>query len=166
MGVPALKNTLEVKMGDITVVNSGGVIAKTDQVWTQEKIFELEEEILQLPQVNMLTTHDFCHGVYARTLSIPAGVILTGAIHKDESFFVVRSGVLLVTTDTGTVQVGSGFMMVTKPGTKRAGIALTDCEVTTFHANPTNEKDPDAIWEAFFIGTPGGTKNMIDGGTE
>jgi quercetin dioxygenase-like cupin family protein len=79
---------------------------------------------------------------------------LTGAVHKDESFFVVRKGLLVVTTDNGTAQVGAGFMSVTKANTKRAGVALTDVEVTTFHANPTNETDPQAIWDMYTIPAP------------
>lgn len=117
-------------------------------------IYRLEAELLKLPQVEMPVDHTFCNGLYARTMHIPAGTVLTGAVHKDESFFVVRKGTLIVTTDDGTAQVGSGFMSVTKPNTKRAGIALTEVEVTTFHANPSNEQNPQALWDMFTISAP------------
>lgn len=107
----------------------------------------LENEILKSPQVDMPVDHQFCDGLYARTMFIPEGTILTGAVHKSESFFVVRSGELLVTTDDGPLHIGSGFMSITKPLTKRAGVALTDVFVTTFHANPTGETDSDTIWD-------------------
>jgi mannose-6-phosphate isomerase-like protein (cupin superfamily) len=87
-------------------------------------------------------------------MHIPAGTVLTGAVHKDESFFVVRKGHLIVTTDDGSAKVGPGFMSVTKPHTKRAGVALTDVEVTTFHANPTNETDPKTIWDMYTVPAP------------
>jgi hypothetical protein len=45
-------------------------------------------------------------------------------------------------------------MSVTKPHTKRAGIALTDVEVTTFHANPTNEQNPQWLWDLFTVPAP------------
>jgi hypothetical protein len=45
-------------------------------------------------------------------------------------------------------------MSVSKIGTKRAGIALTEVEVTTFHANPSNEQDPQALWDMFTIPAP------------
>jgi hypothetical protein len=45
-------------------------------------------------------------------------------------------------------------MSISKIGTKRAGIALTDVEITTFHANPTNEKNPQALWDLFTIPAP------------
>lgn len=117
-------------------------------------IYRLEAELLKLPQVEMPVDHDFCNGLYARTMHIPAGTVLTGAVHKDESFFVVRKGHLIVTTDDGSAKVGPGFMSVTKPHTKRAGVALTDVEVTTFHANPTNETDPKTIWDMYTVPAP------------
>jgi hypothetical protein len=117
-------------------------------------IYRLEDELLKFPQVDMPVEHAFCNGLYARTMHIPAGTVLTGAVHKDESFFVVRKGHLIVTPDDGSAQVGPGFMSVTKPNTKRACVALTDVEVTTFHANPTNETDPQAIWDMYTVPEP------------
>ena len=66
-----------------------------------QSILELEKAILQLPQIELEISHDFCAGIYARTMFIPAGTILTGAIHRHECFFTVRSGDLVITTDDG-----------------------------------------------------------------
>jgi len=117
-------------------------------------IYRLESELLKLPQVEMPVVHDFCNGLYARTMHIPAGTVLTGAIHREESFFLVRKGELIVSTDSGSRTIGPGDMSVSKIGTKRAGITLTDVEVTTFHANPTNEQEPQALWDLFTIPAP------------
>jgi len=117
-------------------------------------IYRLEAELLKLPQVDMPVDHAFCNGLYARTMYIPAGTVLTGAVHKEESFFLVRKGELIVSTDSGPRTLKAGDMSVSKTGTKRAGIALTDVEVTTFHANPTNEQDPRALWDMFTIPAP------------
>lgn len=117
-------------------------------------IYRLEAAILKLPQVDMPVDHDFCNGLYARTMHIPAGTILTGAVHREESFFLVRKGELIVSTDNGPRTFGPGDMSVSKIGTKRAGITLSEVEVTTFHANPSNEQDPQALWNMFTIPTP------------
>jgi len=117
-------------------------------------IYRLEAELLKLPQVDMPVDHDFCNGLYARTMHIPAGTILTGAVHREESFFLVRKGELIVSTDNGPLTLKAGDMSVSKIGTKRAGITLTDVEVTTFHANPTNEREPQALWDLFTILAP------------
>jgi hypothetical protein len=117
-------------------------------------IYHLEAELLKLPQVEMPVDHDFCNGLYARTMHIPAGTVLTGAIHREESFFLVRKGELIVSTDNGPRTLVSGDMSISKIGTKRAGIALTDVEVTTFHANPSNEQEPQKLWNLFTIPAP------------
>lgn len=117
-------------------------------------VYQLEAELLKLPQVELPIDHAFCAGMYARTMHIPAGTILTGAVHREESFFLVRKGDLIVSTDDGPKRLGAGGMSISKIGTKRAGIALTDVEVTTFHANPSNEQDPQALWDMFTIPAP------------
>jgi quercetin dioxygenase-like cupin family protein len=118
------------------------------------QIYHLEAELLKLPQVDMPVDHNFCNGLYARTMHIPAGTVLTGAIHREESFFLVRKGELIVSTDNGPRTLVPGDMSISKIGTKRAGIALTDVEVTTFHANPSNEQEPQKLWDLFTIPAP------------
>ena len=118
------------------------------------QVYRLEAELLKLPQIDMPVAHDFCAGLYARTLYIPAGTVLTGAVHRGESFFLVRRGDLIVSTDDGLRLLHAGDMSVSKVGTKRAGVALTDVEVTTFHANPTNEMEPEKLWDLFTIPPP------------
>ena len=117
-------------------------------------IYRLEQEIYNLPLVEMPVDHDFCHGIYARTIHIPGGTVLTGAVHKDECFFLVRSGSILITTDGDPIKAESGFMSITKPETKRAGYALVDTVVTTFHANTEELRDPQQLWDNFTIPAP------------
>ena len=122
----------------------------------------IERLMRELPQAEMPVEHEFCHGVYARTIHLKQGICLVGEIHRDESFFVVRSGALAVTTPDGAVVVGSGFQSVTKPGQKRLGIALTDCVVTTYHANPSELRDPDEIKDYYTAPAPQELLDMID----
>lgn len=114
-------------------------------------IYRLEAELLKLPQVEMPVEHAFCADQYARTMHIPAGTALTGAVHRHDCFFVIRKGDLVVTTDDQPKVLHAGDMLVSPAGTKRAGVALTDVVVTTFHANPTNETSPDALWDLFTV---------------
>lgn len=116
--------------------------------------YRLEAEILKLPQVEFPVQHSFCSGLYARTIHIPADHILTGAVHRHDCFFVVRSGVLAVTTDDKPKVLYAGDMVVTKAGSKRAGVAITDVVVTTFHTNPEDETDPAALWDMFTVAPP------------
>lgn len=135
------------------------VIGKYDAMTSRDAIMRLEQVLIEQPQVDIPAQHDFCNGLYSRTIRIPPGVIATGAIHREESFFIVRSGQLLVTTDEGVIHVGPGFMAVTKPGQKRAVLALTECEVTNIHPNPTNEQNQEVLWSMMTVGL-----NELEGG--
>jgi len=147
IGPPAAHPEQEFSMSHVAVLEAG-VPAE------HMPIYRLEGELLKLPQVPLPIDHAFCAGLYARTMHIPAGTVLTGAVHREESFFLVRKGDLIVSTDTGPQRLSPGNMSISKIGTKRAGIALTDVEITTFHANPTNEKNPQALWDLFTIPAP------------
>lgn len=118
-------------------------------------IYRLEAELLKLPQVDMPVEHEHCSGLYARTMHLKANCAYTGAVHRGECFFVVRSGALASTTPNGEATIlRTGEMHIVRDGSKRAVMALTDCVVTTFHANPTNETDPAALWSLFTIPAP------------
>lgn len=114
-------------------------------------LLRLETELLKLPQVELQVVNDHCNNLLARSMFIPAGVILIGAVHRKDCFFLVRSGELAVTTDGEPVVLHAGCMLVTKAGTKRAGVAITDVIVTSFHSNPENETDAGRIWDAFTL---------------
>lgn len=112
-------------------------------------IYRLEGELLKLPQVDMPVEHAFCSGLYARTMRLIGGCVYTGAVHRGESFFVVRSGELASYRDGAQTIHRAGDMHVVHDGSKRAVVALTDCVVTTFHANPTGETEQRALWDLF-----------------
>lgn len=117
----------------------------------QDKIRQFETLLMRMPQVVLKTEHEFCNGVYARTMYIPEGVALTGAIHSEENFFVVRSGEVIVYTEQGMKHCKAGDMYVSYPGIKRIGYAVKDSVITTFHQNPENINDPEEIWERYTI---------------
>jgi hypothetical protein len=87
------------------------------------------------------TFHHFCNGMYARELALPAGTVAVGKLHKEQNFFVVLKGELLLATPDGPLHITAPFMCTTEPGTKRAVYALTDCLVMNFHPNHDNERD-------------------------
>lgn len=114
-------------------------------------ILELEKEILKLPQIEMPLTEEFCDRLYARTMTIPANTIATGAIHSGESFFIVRKGKILITSESGGIIMNAGDMSVTTAYEKRAVIAITDCVLTTIHPNESNERDSAKLFSMHTI---------------
>ena len=90
----------------------------------------LEEAILQTPQVDLETQHCLSGGMYARTITIKAGTVLTGATHKTDHVNIV-SGDISVTTDEGVKRFTGYHVLPTKAGSKRAGYAHADTMWTT-----------------------------------
>lgn len=97
-------------------------------------IVKLEQAIAEMPQAEMPVSHYFADGLYGRRLHIPAGCVLTGAIHVREHINVLIKGTITVMTEEGPQTITAPFVMVSPPGTKRAGYAHNDCEWLTVHA--------------------------------
>lgn len=105
----------------------------------REKIDRLEAYMRDMPQREIETVHRFGGGIYAREITIPAGTLLTGKIHKTEHMNIVSKGRIVVWTEDGMKEVAAPFTMVSSPGSKRVGYALEDTVWTTLHA--THERD-------------------------
>lgn len=116
----------------------------------REKIMQLEEAIKELPaQVDLdeLTSHYFAPGIYVRKLFIPAGMVLTGKIHRHEIMNILVSGTIRVTTDDGIKELSGLQIYNSPPGMKKAALAMTDTIWLNIH--PTEETDLVKIEKEF-----------------
>jgi hypothetical protein len=116
-------------------------------VGSRQAVFDIERLMRQAPQVELKVKHYFSKGVYARELHIPAGVILTGEIHKFENLNILSQGKIEVLTEKGMQEVEAPFTVVSPAGTKRIARAITDCIWTTIHG--TDENDLNIIEKTF-----------------
>lgn len=114
-----------------------------DSVQTEGSIYQVEEAIRQLPQLDLPVTHHFSKGLYARELFIPKGCILTGKRHRFENMNMLIQGDITVSTDDGYKRIQAPAVIVSPPGTKRIGYAHEDTRWVTIHA--TEETDMDKI---------------------
>lgn len=101
-----------------------------NQIATLDDILKLESMILKGPQVDLLTEHALSGGVYARTIHIPAGTVLTGATHKKDHVNVLF-GDISVSTDNGMMRLSGYHILPTRAGAKRIGYAHADTVWTT-----------------------------------
>lgn len=115
---------------------------------TRDKVIAIENEMRKLEQIEIPVRHYFSQGVYAREITIPAGTVLTGHIHKFEQLNILSAGEMSVLTENGMRRVQAPFTVVSPPGTKRIAFAHTECVWTTIHG--TDETDLEKI-EAHFI---------------
>lgn len=112
---------------------------------TSSRIDELEAALATMPQAECPVRHTFTPGLYARTVLMPAGAVVTSKIHKTEHPWVLSAGRLSVYDhETGEwTELAAPAMGVTKPGTRRVAVIHEDTIWTTFH--PTDLTDVDAI---------------------
>lgn len=105
----------------------------------------LQAEMAKLPQADLMTQHFFADGMYCRFLPRPAGTLIVGKVHRKEHLYVVCSGTVRVTTEKGVIDITGPKVVVSRPGTKRAVLALTDATCLTVHR--TDKLDLDDIEE-------------------
>jgi hypothetical protein len=111
------------------------------------KVFLAENFLKEQPQVEIETKHYFSKGVYAREITIPAGVILTGEIHKFANLNILSKGKIQVLMGDTVQEIEAPFTVVSPPGTKRIAYTLTECIWTTIHG--TDEVDVGIIEKTF-----------------
>lgn len=140
-----------VNVSEVAVIEKVPTVGRSGINPNHTSVYEFEEFLSTLPQVELPIAHHFCNGLYQRDMYIPAGTALTGAVHREDSFFIIRSGILRVLNGTGEELLGPGFMAPTFAGAKRAGYAVTDVICTTVHSNPNNETDPVKLWDSLTV---------------
>ena len=119
-------------------------IIEIEEIPSREKIEKLQQAMSEMPQCEtMVTKHYFADGMYCRELWREAGTLIVGKVHLKEHFYIVANGLVRVTTDSGVKDVRGPTVIVSKPGTKRAVLALEDSTCITVHR--TDKTDLDEI---------------------
>ena len=112
---------------------------------------DLEREVGKLPEVELGIVHDFCEGIYARTMIMLPGTIVVGMTHAHGALTVVRSGRCTVNTGNDVLECFGGEMFVSEAGAKRAFFAHERTVVTCFVANPQEIREPDKLWNYYTV---------------
>ena len=120
--------------GVLTIVSPNDVACGAKPPPTREQILKLENVLRTLPPVDLPVTHYHAKGLYVRELFIPAGIVLTGKVHKAEHISILTQGEIYVWTEQGMRLLKAPHIMACSPGTKRVGYAFTDTHWVTVHA--------------------------------
>jgi hypothetical protein len=124
-------------------------IEKFMNVGIRNKVFAAEALMKEMPSAIHLTklVHYFAPGIYARELHIPAGITLTGKIHKYPQLNILSKGKISVLTEDGIKEVEAPFTVVSPAGTKRIAYAHTDCVWTTIlNTDETNINEIEKLF--------------------
>lgn len=93
------------------------------------KVRALEAQVLEAPQVDIETWHVLHAGMYARTILIPAGVVLTGALITLATLLVFNGHASVFIGD-GEVELRGHHVIPASAGRKQAFIAHADTWLT------------------------------------
>ena len=132
------------------------LLPATDQA-TLEKVYAIENHLLSLPQVEISTAHTIHAGIYSRTIMIPAGTVLTGALIKIPTTLIV-SGDCLVTVDDKTKHIVGHHVFCAHAGRKQVFVANQDTHLTMLFctdAKTVNDAERQFTdeWEMLFSNT-------------
>ena len=113
-------------MNDVALIE-GTIPAMTEEAI--DLVRDLEAITLQLPQVDVKTTHVLHGGMYARTVLIPAGVMITGVLIKVETILIV-AGDAVVYIGEKSLALSNHSVLRGAAGRKQVFVAQTDTHLT------------------------------------
>lgn len=112
---------------------------------TRDQIVSLQNTMVDIAIPCPEPTHFFAPGMYLRELTVPAGMLLVGKIHKHAHFLMVLQGRSVVISEFGREVVEAGHISISQPGVKRVVLALEDTKFVTVHLNKDDETDLEKI---------------------
>jgi hypothetical protein len=117
-----------------------------------QKIEALQENLLQMPQADIVTTHTFKPNVYERAIRIPAWTVLTGAEHKTDYKIRLEKGTIAVNVGDEVKVMTAPCEFEAKAGAQRVG-RVFDEEViwVDIYNNPDNCKDIAVLEERLYV---------------
>jgi hypothetical protein len=114
-------------------------------VTMREKVDRLEAEMKAFPPIEIPVRHYFATGLYVREITIPAGVLAVGKIHKTQHINMLSKGDVTMVTDTGSKRVSAPYTWVVEPGKKAAAYAHEETVWSSCCINPTDERDLEKL---------------------
>lgn len=105
----------------------------------QDRIMDLEEYMLTLPQTELPLTHTFADGVYVRTIFMPKGTLVIGRIHLREHVNIIVSGDVTMVTVDGPIRLKAPQTFVSAVGTKKVLYINEDTTWISTHSLPPTE---------------------------
>lgn len=93
------------------------------------------------PRLDCPVVHRFVPGIYAREIFMPAGTVAAGKIHLKDHISVILGDVSFASTVEGVHRITGCETFTSNAGVKRVVCCHADTWWTTFHPNPTDERD-------------------------
>lgn len=138
-------------MNAVEIFDSNSTAVVTPEVMRQ-KVVALQDELLQMPQADIVTTHTFLPGVYERKITVPPWTVLTGAAHKTGYRVRLEKGKIAVNIDTDVVVLTAPCEFDAKAGEQRAGRVFEDEVVwVDVYENPDDCQDIETLEDRLYV---------------
>ena len=117
-----------------------------------DKVVALQNELLKMPQAEIVTEHTFTPGVYERKITIPPWTVLTGAEHKSAYRVRLEKGTIAVNTDDGVKVLTGPCEFPASAGMQRAGRVFDDEVVwVDVYNNPDDCADIAVLEDRLYV---------------
>lgn len=110
---------------------------------------DIQDQVAQLPQVEIPIFHHFAPNIYMRQMEVVAGTLMVTKMHKTEHFLIVLKGSATILDSNGLMHVQAPQIIKTQIGTKRVIYFHEDSTWLTTH--PTSETDLNAIEDQLIV---------------
>jgi hypothetical protein len=116
------------------------------------QIENLQDELLKMPQSEIVTEHIFTDGLYERVITIPPWTVLTGAAHKTDYKIRLEKGIIAVNVGTEVKILTAPCELEAKAGEQRVG-RVFDEEVIwrDIYENPDNCQDLAILEDCLYV---------------
>ena len=111
-----------------------------------EKVRMLETMARELPQLVIPTEHLLHAGMYCRTVHIPAGAMITGALIEIATILIVNGDVTMYANDQANNLTGYN-VFAASAHRKQAFVAISDCSISMLF--PSTAKSVEEAEEQF-----------------
>jgi len=135
----------------VEIFNPDSTAVVTPELMRQ-KVVALQDELLQMPQADIVTVHTFLPGVYERKIIVPPWTVLTGAAHKTGYRVRLEKGTIAVNRDTEVVVLTAPCDFDAKAGEQRAGRVFEDEVVwVDVYDNPDDCQDIPTLEDRLYV---------------
>ena len=129
----------------VEVRNDHGGLTNLPGKVSREQLLNFQAFLTDCEQGEYPLRHFFAEAQYGREITIPAGHLIVGKIHKHAHLNLISKGECTVVTEFGSYRIKAPHTFVSEPGTKRALYTHSETVWTTIHT--TLERDLAKIEE-------------------
>ncbi|GAA5559034.1 hypothetical protein Asch03_03972 [Acinetobacter schindleri] len=108
-----------------------------------EVVCDVQQQVSELPQLELPVFHHFAPNVYMRQMDAPAGSLVVSKMHRTEHMNILIKGSVTVVTENGIEYLKAPLVLKSAAGTKRIGYFHEDSSWITVH--PTESTDLEEI---------------------